>query len=45
MSEAFKIGNVSLTPGETKRGGIPIGTDMYGREREMPVIVYLGLIE
>lgn len=45
MSEAFKIGNVSLTPGETKRGGIPIGTDMYGREREMPVIVYRGLIE
>ena len=37
------IGNVSVMPGEVKRGGIPIGTDMYGIEREMPIIVYRGV--
>jgi len=31
-----------VLPGETKRGGIPIGPDMYGREREIPIIVVRG---
>jgi predicted deacylase len=43
MVEPLKIGTVSVMPGEAKRGGIPIGSDMYGRERELPIIVYRGL--
>lgn len=42
MAEALTIGTVSVMPGETKRGGIPIGADMYNREREIPIIVYRG---
>lgn len=42
MTEALIIGTVSAQPGETKRGGLPIGADMYGREREIPIIVYRG---
>jgi uncharacterized protein len=38
----MKIGTVSVGPGEARRGGIPIGIDMYGREREIPIIVYRG---
>jgi len=45
MSEAMKIGSVSVMPGEVKRGGIPIGADMYGRERELPIIVCRGAEE
>lgn len=40
---AMQIGNVSVMPGEVKRGGIPLGKDMYGNDREMPVIVYRGV--
>jgi len=43
MAKPLKIGTVSVMPGEVKRGGIPIGADMYGRERELPIIVYRGV--
>ena len=43
MAEALTIGTVSVMPSEAKRGGIPIGGDMYGRERELPIIVYRGV--
>lgn len=43
MTQALNIGTVSIMPGEKKRGGIPIGADMYGREREIPLIVYRGV--
>ena len=42
MAEALTIGTVTVMPGEMKRGGIPIGKDMYDREREIPIIVYRG---
>ena len=42
MAEALDIGNVSVRPGEVKRGGIPIGKDMYGLERATPITVYRG---
>ncbi len=42
MTEPLNIGTVSVMPGEQKRGGIAIGVDMYGRERELPIIVYRG---
>lgn len=42
MTQPLTIGTVSVMPGEVKRGGIPIGADMYGREREIPIIVYRG---
>ncbi len=43
MAQALQIGNVTVQPGEVKRGGIPLGTDMYGIERAMPIIVYRGV--
>lgn len=43
MTEPVRIGTVSVMPGEVQRGGIPIGADMYGREREIPIIVYQGM--
>jgi predicted deacylase len=43
MTEPLKIGTASVMPGEAKRGVIPIGADMYGRERELPLIVYRGI--
>ncbi len=42
MSEAITIGNATAQRGEVKRGGIPISGDMYGRPREIPIIVYRG---
>ncbi len=42
MTEPLTIGTVSVNPGEVARGGIPIGADMYGREREIPIIVVRG---
>jgi predicted deacylase len=42
MAAPLIIGNVSVMPGEAKRGGIPIGGDMYARQREIPIIVYRG---
>ena len=43
MTEAITIGNVTAGPGEAVRGGIPIMGDMYGRAREIPIIVYRGV--
>jgi predicted deacylase len=43
MAAPLTIGTVSVMPGEMKRGGIPIGRDMYAREREIPIIVYRGV--
>jgi predicted deacylase len=43
MSEPMQIGTLSIGPGEAKRGGIPINGDMYGRAREIPIIVYRGV--
>lgn len=43
MAAPITIGNVSVLPGEIKRGGIPIGGDMLNRERHIPVIVYRGI--
>lgn len=43
MTEPLQIGTVSILPGEAKRGSIPIGADMYGRQRELPLIVYRGI--
>lgn len=40
--KTLKIGNVEVQPGEVKRGGIPLGEDMYGVTREMPIIVMRG---
>ncbi len=43
MVAPLNIGTVSVMPGEMKRGGIPIGGDMYARQREVPIIVYRGV--
>ena len=43
MVAPLNIGTVSVMPGEMKRGGIPIGGDMYARQREVPIIVYRGI--
>jgi len=42
MAAPLQIGTVSVMPGETQRGGIPIGGDMYGRQRAIPIVVYRG---
>jgi predicted deacylase len=36
------IGNVTAAPGTRVRGAIPVGRDMAGRTREMPIIVLHG---
>jgi predicted deacylase len=43
MATPLTIGNVSVMPGEVKRGGIPISGDMVQRERILPIIVYRGV--
>ncbi|MCC7451774.1 MAG: succinylglutamate desuccinylase/aspartoacylase family protein [Anaerolineae bacterium] len=43
MPASLKIGTVSVNPGEIQRGGIPIGGDMYDRQRQIPIIVYRGV--
>ncbi len=45
MSAPLQIGTVSVGPGEMKRGGIPIGKDMAGNMREIPITVYRGVEE
>ena len=42
MATPMQVGTVSVMPGEVKRGGIPIGADMYRAEREIPIIVVRG---
>jgi predicted deacylase len=43
--EPLQIGTASVMPGEATRGGIPIGADIYGREREIPIIICRGIEE
>lgn len=43
MTEALQIGNVSILPGEIKRGGIAIGGDLFRPTRDIPIIVYRGV--
>ena len=43
MPNPITIGTVTAQPGEVARGGIPIMGDMYGRPREIPIIVYHGV--
>lgn len=43
MTAPLTIGNVTVLPGERKRGGIPIGGDMLSRERQIPIIVCRGM--
>lgn len=43
MATPMQVGTVSVMPGEVKRGGIPIGADMYRAEREIPIIVVRGV--
>jgi predicted deacylase len=43
MAAPLVIGSVTALPGEIRRGGIPIGNDMYARAREVPIIVVRGL--
>ena len=45
MPEPITIGTAIAKPGEVARGGIPIMGDMYGRPREIPVIVNHGVEE
>ena len=40
--EALTIGTVKVEPGEMKRGGIPVGEDIYGASREIPIIIMRG---
>lgn len=42
MPDTLNIGSVSVMPGEVQRGGIPIGGDMFDRERQIPIIVVRG---
>ena len=42
MGEPLRIGNLSVMPGERKRGGIAVGRDVYGVEREIPIVVCRG---
>lgn len=42
MTAPLNIGTASALPGERVRGGIPIGADMYGREREIPLLIIRG---
>ena len=44
MTAEITIGSVTAGPGEVVRGGIPIMGDMVGRPREIPIIVYRGIV-
>jgi predicted deacylase len=43
MATTLTIGNISIAPGEVKRGGIPIGGDLFRATREIPISVYRGV--
>ena len=43
-SNHYRYG-LQQSPGEVARGGISIIGDMYGRPREIPIIVYRGVEE
>ncbi len=45
MTQALQIGMVSVMPGETGRGAIPVGVDMAGNRQEIPILVYRGAQE
>ncbi len=40
--ETLTIGTVSVQAGEIKRGGIPVGEDIYGMSKDIPIIVIRG---
>ena len=44
MTTEIIIGSVTAGPGEVLRGGIPIMGDRVGRPREIPIIVYRGIV-
>lgn len=43
MTTPLKIGNITIFPGEVKRGGISVGPDMAGFHRQIPIIIYRGV--
>ncbi len=44
MTAEITIGSVTAQPGQVIRGGIPIVGDSYGRPRDIPIIVYRGIV-
>ena len=45
MNQPLTIGDITVEPGEAKRGMIPVGNDMAGNPGGIPVIVYHGVKE
>jgi predicted deacylase len=45
MADVLSIGNVTVLPGESKRGVIEAGVDMAGNPRQTPIIVLRGVQE
>ena len=45
MANALSIGNLSVLPGEMKRGAIEAGVDMGGSPRQTPILVVRGVEE
>jgi predicted deacylase len=45
MAETIKIGNISIGPGEAKRGSIEVAKDIRGHARDIPILVYRGVEE
>ena len=45
MANALSIGNLSVLPGEMKRGVIKAGVDMSGSPRQTPILVVRGMEE
>ena len=43
MTQTLTIGDITVEPGEAKRGMIPVGNDMAGNTGGIPVIVYHGI--
>ncbi len=44
MTAAITIGSVTAGPDEVARGGNPIMGDRVARPREIPIIVYRGIV-
>jgi predicted deacylase len=43
MNQPLSIGNITVNPGEAKRGVISVGNDMAGNSDGIPIIVYQGI--